>query len=69
MISIARLLTSQSPSPVIPNQDKGWLELPNGQRVKPSVNQVYFAPWSQKPYMPAPKQKRRWFSRLMGIAA
>lgn len=66
MISIARVFISQPP--IIPNQGKGWLELPNGQRIKPSVSQVYFAPWSQKPYMPEPK-KRRWFSRLMGIAA
>ncbi|MGM3175817.1 phage filamentation protein Fil family protein, partial [Dickeya lacustris] len=50
MISIARVFISQPP--IIPNQGKGWLELPNGQRVKPSVSQVYFAPWSQKPYMP-----------------
>ncbi|KHS93235.1 hypothetical protein RC86_03605 [Pectobacterium brasiliense] len=66
MISTARLLKEQSPSPKPAN--KGWLELPNGQRIQPTPAQVYFAPWSKKPYMPANK-KRRWFARLIGIAA
>ncbi|WP_315708969.1 phage filamentation protein Fil family protein [Brenneria uluponensis] len=65
MISIARLLKVQSPAP---QPNKGWLELPNGQRFQPTPAQVYFAPWSKKPYMPAPT-RRRWFARLMGIAA
>ncbi|MEI7278298.1 phage filamentation protein Fil family protein [Pectobacterium atrosepticum] len=66
MISTARLLKEKSPSP---QENKGWLELPNGQRFQPTPAQAYFAPWSKKAYMPAPKQKRRWFARLMGIAA
>ncbi|ACT13662.1 MULTISPECIES: phage filamentation protein Fil family protein [Pectobacterium] len=66
MISTARLLKEQSPSPR--QENKGWLELPSGQRFQPTPAQAYFAPWSKKPYMPAPK-KRRWFARLMGIAA
>ncbi|GLW38728.1 phage filamentation protein Fil family protein [Pectobacterium actinidiae] len=65
MISIARLLKEKSPSP---QDNKGWLELPNGQRFQPTPAQAYFAPWSKKPYMPVPK-KRHWFARLMGIAA
>ncbi|KHS99953.1 MULTISPECIES: phage filamentation protein Fil family protein [Pectobacterium] len=56
MISIARLLISQSPSPGLMNQGKGWFELSNGQRCQPKPHQVYFAPWSSKPYMP--EQKR-----------
>ncbi|UEQ07683.1 phage filamentation protein Fil family protein [Pectobacterium versatile] len=55
MISTARLLKEQSPSP-----QKGWLELPNGQRFQPTPAQAYFSPKSNK---------RRWFARLMGIAA
>ncbi|MCA6926730.1 hypothetical protein GMW39_15445 [Pectobacterium parmentieri] len=54
MISIARLLISQSPAPVI--QGGGWLELPDGRRCQPTPRQVYFAPWSQKPYVPARKK-------------
>ncbi|MFJ5443565.1 phage filamentation protein Fil family protein [Pectobacterium sp. CHL-2024] len=65
MISTARLLKEKSPSP---QENKGWLELPNGQRVQPTPDQVYFAPSSKKSCEPAPK-KRRWFARLMGIAA
>lgn len=66
MISIARLLKEQSPSPQ--QENKGWLELPNGQRFQPTPSQAYFSPKSNKPRMPAPK-KRRWLVRLMGIAA
>ncbi|MEQ9872122.1 phage filamentation protein Fil family protein [Pectobacterium odoriferum] len=47
MISIARLLTQQSPSPQLAS-GKGWLELPSGQRVQPTPAQAYFAPWSKK---------------------
>ncbi|MEH0832351.1 DUF2724 domain-containing protein [Pectobacterium cacticida] len=57
MISIARLLISQSPSPGLKKQNKGWFELPNGQRCQPKPHQVYFAPWSSKPYMPEPKRR------------
>ncbi|MDK9420330.1 DUF2724 domain-containing protein [Pectobacterium carotovorum] len=60
MISIARLLISQSPSPGLMNQGKGWFELSNGQRCQPKPHQVYFAPWSSKPYMP--EQKRHLLS-------
>ncbi|PWC10912.1 hypothetical protein B4923_15485 [Brenneria roseae subsp. americana] len=66
MISIVRLLISQSPSPR--QENKGWLELPNGQRFQPTPQQAYFAPWSKKPYVPTPK-RRRWFARLLGITA
>ncbi|MFP9228939.1 phage filamentation protein Fil family protein [Pectobacterium cacticida] len=66
MISTATLLKEQSPSPQ--SENKGWLELPNGKRVQPKPSQAYFAPWSPKPYVPAPK-KRGWFARLIGIAA
>ncbi|WP_350238919.1 phage filamentation protein Fil family protein [Pectobacterium colocasium] len=66
MISTARLLKEQSPSPQ--QENKGWLELPNGQRFQPTPTQAYFAPWSKKPYMPASK-KRRWFTRLINTLA
>ncbi|MFC3393662.1 phage filamentation protein Fil family protein [Brenneria rubrifaciens] len=66
MISIARLLISQSPAPQPEN--KGWLELPNGRRVQPTPTQAYFAPSSKKPYVPTPK-RRRWFAWLLGITA
>lgn len=33
MISTARLLKEKSPSP---QQEKGWLELPNGKRFQPT---------------------------------
>ncbi|MBA5229615.1 phage filamentation protein Fil family protein [Pectobacterium aroidearum] len=65
MISTARLLKEKSPSP---QDNNGWLELPNGRRFQPTPAQAYFAPWSKKPSMPAPK-KRSWFARLMGVAA
>ncbi|AIK13745.1 phage-related protein [Pectobacterium atrosepticum SCRI1043] len=41
MISTARLLKEKSPSP---QENKGWLELPNGQRFQPTPAQAYFAP-------------------------
>lgn len=65
MISIARLLTKQSPSPQLAN-GKGWLELPNGQRVQPTPKQAYFAAWSKKPYMPAIPRRSLW-RRLIGV--
>ena len=65
MISIARLLKSQSPSPQLAN-GKGWLELPSGQRVQPTPAQAYFAPWSKKPYMPAMPRRSFW-RRLIGV--
>ncbi|MCH4997839.1 MULTISPECIES: phage filamentation protein Fil family protein [Pectobacterium] len=66
MISTARLLKEKSPSPQ--QENKGWLELPNGQRFQPTPAQAYFAPWSKKPRMLAPK-KRRWFVRLINTFA
>ncbi|MEC5343382.1 phage filamentation protein Fil family protein [Brenneria populi] len=66
MISIARLLISQSPSPQPEN--KGWLELPNGQRIQPKPSQVYFFPGRQKPYVQTVK-RHRWITRLLGWAA
>ncbi|WJM82654.1 phage filamentation protein Fil family protein [Pectobacterium brasiliense] len=57
MISIARLLISQSPAPGLMNQGKGWFELSNGQRCQPKPHQVYFAPWGSKPYMPEQKHR------------
>ncbi|WP_409311530.1 phage filamentation protein Fil family protein [Pectobacterium sp. B1J-3] len=66
MISIARLLKTQSPSPTLANQGKGWFELPNGKRCQPKPNQVYFAPWSHKPYIPEPK-RRSLGRRLMAL--
>ncbi|AYH29945.1 hypothetical protein C5E20_00680 [Pectobacterium parmentieri] len=65
MISIASLLKEKSPSP---QQEKGWLELPNDQRIQPTPAQFCFSPSSKKSCVPASK-KRRWFARLMGIAA
>ncbi|EHD23618.1 MULTISPECIES: phage filamentation protein Fil family protein [Brenneria] len=66
MISIARLLISQSPAPQPEN--KGWLELPSGRRIQPKPSQVYFFPGRQKPYMP-PATRRRWFARLINLSA
>ncbi|GKW23467.1 hypothetical protein PEC311524_10610 [Pectobacterium carotovorum subsp. carotovorum] len=65
MISIARLLTSQSASPQLP-KSTGWLELPNGQRVQPTPAQAYFASWSKKPYMPVMPRRSLW-RRLIGV--
>lgn len=65
MISIARLLTSQSASPQLP-KGTGWLELPNGQRVQPTPKQAYFASWSKKPYVPAMPRRSLW-RRLIGV--
>ncbi|MFE8047580.1 phage filamentation protein Fil family protein [Brenneria goodwinii] len=64
MISIARLLKSQSPSPQLANHGHGWIELPNGQRWQPSACRVQFG----KGRLPHVRIKRRsWWRRLMGL--
>ncbi|NJC99688.1 phage filamentation protein Fil family protein [Candidatus Erwinia dacicola] len=48
---------------------RGWIETPDGQFFQPKAADVQFVKGCRLPYMSRPRNKRRWFARLMGIFA
>ena len=48
---------------------RGWIETPDGRFFQPKATDVQFIKQSRLPFMSRPRNKRRWFARLMGIFA
>lgn len=48
---------------------RGWLETPDGKFFQPKPSDVQFISGCRLPFMSRPRNKRRWFTRLMGISA
>lgn len=48
---------------------RGWIETPDGRFFQPKVADVQFINGRKLPFMSRPRNKRRWFARLMGIFA
>lgn len=48
---------------------RGWIETPDGRFFQPKVTDVQFVNGRRLPFMSRPRNKRRWFARLMGIFA
>ncbi len=48
---------------------RGWIETPDGRFFQPKAADVQFVKNCRLPFMSRPRNKRRWFSRLMGIFA
>ncbi|EPD2924119.1 phage filamentation protein Fil family protein [Escherichia coli] len=48
---------------------RGWIETPDGRFFQPKAADVQFVKNCRVPFMSRPRNKRRWFSRLMGIFA
>lgn len=48
---------------------RGWIETPDGRFFQPKATDVQFIKQSRLPFMSHPRNKRRWFARLMGIFA
>ncbi|MGA7588670.1 MAG: phage filamentation protein Fil family protein [Rouxiella badensis] len=47
----------------------GWIEAPNGRLFQPKATEVKFIKGCRVPFISRPRNKRRWFTRLMGIFA
>lgn len=45
----------------------GWIETPNGRFFQPKSSDVQFIKGCRMPLISRPRNKRRWFARLMGI--
>ncbi|OAT26558.1 putative phage protein [Buttiauxella ferragutiae ATCC 51602] len=48
---------------------RGWIETPDGRFFQPKAADVQFINGRKLPFMSRPRNKRRWFARLMGIFA
>ncbi|QHM72979.1 phage filamentation protein Fil family protein [Mixta intestinalis] len=48
---------------------RGWIETPDGRFFQPKAAEVKFIKGCRLPFMSRPRNKRRWFARLMGIFA
>ncbi|MGK0603035.1 phage filamentation protein Fil family protein [Yokenella regensburgei] len=48
---------------------RGWIETPDGRFFQPKAADVQFVKHCRLPFMSRPRNKRRWFARLMGIFA
>lgn len=48
---------------------RGWIETPDGRFFQPKAADVQFIKHCRLPFMTRPRNKRRWFARLMGIFA
>lgn len=48
---------------------RGWIETPDGRFFQPKATDVQFIKHCRLPFMTRPRNKRRWFARLMGIFA
>ncbi|MFU9138283.1 phage filamentation protein Fil family protein [Erwinia tasmaniensis] len=48
---------------------RGWIETPDGRFFQPKATDVQFVNGRRLPFMSRPRNKRRWFARLMGIFA
>lgn len=66
--SLANLL-NQAQQVTHHRHQRGWIETPDGRFFQPKANEVQFIDGQQVPFMSRPRNKRRWFSRLMGIFA
>ena len=66
--SLASLLT-QGQQVTHRAHSRGWLETPDGRFFQPKATDVQFIRHRRLPFMSKPRNKRRWFARLMGISA
>lgn len=51
------------------HHQRGWIETPDGRFYQPKATDVQFVKNCRQPFMSRPRNKRRWFARLMGIFA
>lgn len=48
---------------------RGWIETPDGRHFQPKASEVQFVKGCRTPFMARPRNKVRWFAKLMGIFA
>ncbi|WP_279050066.1 phage filamentation protein Fil family protein [Cedecea davisae] len=66
--SLASLLTNGQKVTHRAHQ-RGWIETPDGRFFQQKAADVQFIKHCRLPFMSNPRNKRRWFARLMGIFA